>query len=365
MYDSEKSQYQLEAVVDKDIISTAGQRLGRLYVFTVEEDSLQHQGIKQQWFMTCQQEVGGTVMAGHINEAGQWSLCTLGNLQPSPEWKPQKDILAAIFNSERQILLSDKQLSSSTEDTNSEETKYDVRAIEKTVTTPVVQTMSVNTIVSGNETDDREEIIQQEFVTQIKITEEQRLKLEQQLATVIVTGHQQGLLSFDGAYLSPPFEDKSSASGDKHQRTARIFDAPALLVQEERSSSFEVSIPLDGTTSNPKASSPSRAVSAPHDQDSQNFWQLNLDPDRNVLILRSRDDGHVVIAVSFDGEVVSSLSASDAELLGDGLLTQADLEKIKKTEVKQQSLKTEITSTVLQPTKLQEAKKSQDIQLDY
>lgn len=315
MYNSEKSQYQIEAVgnVDRDVISAAGQRLGRLYVFAVEEDSLLRQGIKQQWFMTCQQEVGGTVVAGHINEAGKWSLCSLGNLQPSQEWKSQQDILAAIFSLDRQVSLSGKQLSSSTEDTNSEETKYNVRAIEKAVTTPVVQTMSVNTVVFGNETDeqelarsslptvtiaDREEIIQQESVIQITITEEQRLTLEQQLATVIVTGHQQGLLNFD-------------------------------------------------------------------DEDSQNFWQLNLDPDRNVLILRSRDDGHVVIAVSFDGEVVSQLSASDAELLGDGLLTQADLEKIKKIEVKEESLKTETTSPVLQPTKLQEAKKSQDIQLDY
>jgi hypothetical protein len=307
MYDLEKPKYQIEAVgnVDKDIISAAGQRLGRLYVFAVEEDSLLHQGIKQQWFMTCQQEVGGTVVAGHINETGQWSLCSLGNLQPSQEWKSQQDILAAIFSSERQISLSGKQLSSSTEDTNSEQTKYDVRVIEKAVTTPAVQTMSVNTIVSGNETDEREleiatqeEIIQQKSVTQTTITEEQRLKLEQQLAMVIVTGHQQGLLNFDN-------------------------------------------------------------------EDSQNFWQLNLDPDRNVLILRSRNDGHVVIAVSFDGEVVSSLSASDAKLLRDGLLTQAELEKIKKIEVKEESLKTETTSTVLQPTKLQEAKKSQDIELDY
>jgi hypothetical protein len=103
MYDSEKLQYQIEAVgdVDKDIISIAGQRLGRLYVFAVEEDSLLRQGIKQQWFMTCQQEIGGTVVAGHINEAGQWSLCSLGNLQPSQQWKAQQDILAAIFSSDR------------------------------------------------------------------------------------------------------------------------------------------------------------------------------------------------------------------------------------------------------------------------
>lgn len=308
MYDSEKSQDRIEGVgnVDKDVIS-AGQRLGRLYVFAVEEDSLQRQGIKQQWFMTCQPEVGGTVVAGHINQAGQWSLCSLGNLQPSQEWKSQQDILAAIFSSEQQVSLSGKQLSSSTEDTNSEQTKYDVRVIEKAVTKPAIQTMSVNTIVSGNEneTDEREleiatqeEIIQQESVTQTTITEEQRLKLEQQLAMVIVTGHQQDLLNFDN-------------------------------------------------------------------EDSQNFWQLNLYPDRNALILHSRDDGHVVIAVSFDGEVVSSLSVSDAELLGDGLLTRAELEKIKKIEVKEESLKTETTSTVLPLTKLQEAKKSQDIQLDY
>jgi hypothetical protein len=337
MYDSEKSQYQIEAVgdVDKDIISIAGQRLGRLYVFAVEEDSLLRQGIKQQWFMTCQQEIGGTVVAGHINEAGQWSLCSLGNLQPSQEWKAQQDILAAIFSSDRQVALFGetykhgsrkvlsalgKELSLSTEGIDSEETKYDIRTIEKAITTPIDQTMSVNTIVSENKTDEQElarsslpmvtvrqhpqsgiatqeEIIQPESVTQTKITEEQRLKLEQQLVAVIVAGHQQNLLNFD-------------------------------------------------------------------DEDSQNFWQLNLDPDRNVLILRSCDDGHVVIAVSFDGEVVSSLSVSDAELLGDGLLTREDLEKIKKIEIKEKSLKTETPSGVLQPTKLQEAKKSQEIELD-
>ena len=60
-------------------------KLGKLYLFPVDNQELKSQGIKSQWFLTHQKS--DRLFAGHINDRGEWSLCEAKDLKPTYDYQ--------------------------------------------------------------------------------------------------------------------------------------------------------------------------------------------------------------------------------------------------------------------------------------
>jgi hypothetical protein len=91
--------YSADDSINYDISTTDKKEpIGRLYILNTEEPALLKLGIEKEWFLAHQS--GDFLICGHINHSGEWSLSSYRSLEPSLNYKSQKEVFDRIFSHE-------------------------------------------------------------------------------------------------------------------------------------------------------------------------------------------------------------------------------------------------------------------------
>ncbi|MEA5574618.1 hypothetical protein, partial [Calothrix sp. UHCC 0171] len=72
--------------------------MGRLYILVTEDSQLLNVGIKKEWFLA--HALLDSLICGHINIQGEWSLSPYRSLEPSFEYCERNQIFDQVFSSE-------------------------------------------------------------------------------------------------------------------------------------------------------------------------------------------------------------------------------------------------------------------------
>ena len=316
---SSKSSYGFKALLDSDNydIFAGEQHLGRLYVFPVTEAALVAQGIEKQWFLSHQ--TGDLVLSGHINQSQQWSLSQPRSLEPSGQYVSQSELLATVFSEDYIEAVR-----------NSQAVNRDSPGISRPETVSASQPVSVEVAAgSSNSTGPTGS------------SEGQPVKVSQAILAeeVVAVGSNLSGLPL-GIEESEESEGLPEEQEDREAEVAEEWEQPLMAELEQKRQQLErqlAAVLLEGYQRNWLDFEADERDSA---------WQLAAEGGE-VFSIYSRSDGHVVLSVTRDGEILKSLAQEDLETIGWTLL---------EPEVEQQQGKA-------QP-RLRQVEKSPGIELD-
>ena len=164
--------------------------LGKLYEFEASP-KLRSEGIMTQWFITNPRS--DQLLAGYVNDRGEWSICQEKNLTPTNNWRSKEQVFSHLKQKEQQqyqegvILTSDD--SGENDDKNQPST---IELEDRQETQGLNQTVSIinqSTIPLEKE----EQIVSEPVEGQEKVREQ----LEKELTQIMVQGSQNNDLNFN------------------------------------------------------------------------------------------------------------------------------------------------------------------------
>ena len=293
-------------------------KLGKLYLFPVDNPKLQSQGIKSQWFLTHQQD--DRLFAGHINDRGEWSLCEKKNLTPSYNYQPVDQIWNLLSNARQGRTFGERLV----EPTNSLAETNKLKNEDDTDNPVQVDNKKKNLVNVGTipfaphnrdfylELDDDELIVYEERERKLaKLQEEEDLLDFAQIE--FVSGEVSENTSTQS--ISKEEEEKSITIteqehdllepvvhwGNHQEHTGSLLesDLQTLLWHGFEEDLLDV-----------------------ENQDPHQPWLIELEEDTGYIKLVATEDNHTVICIDQDGAIVEGLSLQDADLLMDGLISQ-------------------------------------------
>lgn len=273
------------------------ERVGRLYMFDAREPELVSQGILKQWFLTHQQ--GDCLICGHVKDSQQWSLCQPHSLEPTSQYFLPEDLLAFVFSPDyvqsvsqglRVDAVANSVLTQNGEISNQPETT-NTTANSMPGETGNGQKVKVSPALEISQ------LITQDFTAIALPT------LEEQLSAL----SQSSSGSAEEGDETESVEDKSGS--DETPNLAQLPEKETARQQWQQQLAILL---IEGDRS--------RLLDF-EKQDLESLWQLAKDEDVISLraprsgSLRDRSDSHVVMAVNSRGEVLSPLSAEDAQAI--------------------------------------------------
>lgn len=94
-----KSLYSSDQAFNGDVIAKDEEKyMGRLYILVTEDSQLLNVGIKKEWFLA--HALLDSLICGHINIQGEWSLSPYRSLEPSFVYCDRNEIFDQVFSSE-------------------------------------------------------------------------------------------------------------------------------------------------------------------------------------------------------------------------------------------------------------------------
>jgi hypothetical protein len=271
---------------NKEIVANSGEILGRVYIFPISEENLLAQGHESYWF-AIDRRGEGKMNGGSIDSDGQWSFFSPGEVIPGEQrWSDTEAIAQCLVLPKEEFKLVDvpsvgrKTLSESDKKIKSKEDSVKLKVSKLSAVNNSVE--SLFELESFPVMSARESV---ELDTPVSEGKEEDLKIESEADSNNNLAERK---------LSPTEEAiERRALSEMREVMERDLAAMMVLGHERGMLKFDSS-------------------------ERQNLWLLELSPDDSTLLLRSRDDGHVIMAVEAQGgEIVSPMSEVDAQMLLD------------------------------------------------
>ena len=276
--------------------------LGRLYLFPVQESELLAVGIKTQWFLTHQQ--GDFVVTGHINQAGEWSLSLPKSLIPREEYHPRDEVFNTVFSDDYvEMILGDlstnqpleliknQSLSQNSKDRSQKSSDFLTKQDDHNS-----EDESPSDAVKDNKS-------KAENLTEIYVNKNTKVE------------NSWGLNEGKELESEPDYLEESDLAEKIAKKEEALTDKVEILpITEAERKKIEQqlkTIIIEGHK---------QKLLDLDNQDNDSYWILSLDSESKSFRLSAKEDGRTVLAISLSGDILSHLSAEDAQLLSDSIL---------------------------------------------
>ncbi len=288
--------------------------LGRLYLFPVTESELLAAGIKTKWFLTHQQ--GDFVVTGHINQAGEWSLSLPKSLTPRDEYHSRDEVFNTIFSDDYvEMILGNLSINQPLELMKNQSLSQNSNDRSQ---------KSSDSLSKQDDHNSEDESPSDAVKANKSITENlSEIYVNKNIKVENSWGLNEGKeLESEPDYL------EESDFGQKIEEGEALTDKVEILqITEAQRKKLEQqlkTIIIEGHK---------QKLLDLDNQDRDSYWILELDSESESFRLSAKEDGRTVMAISLSGDILSNLSAEDAQLLSDRILENKQLTDLDKQEI--------------------------------
>ncbi|NJR19217.1 MAG: hypothetical protein HC785_28320 [Calothrix sp. CSU_2_0] len=273
--------YSANDAVNYDISSSEIQgNIGRLYILNAEEPTLLKLGIEKEWFLAHQS--GDFLICGHINNSGEWSLSSYRSLEPSLNYKSQKEVFDRIFSHEyvRDIL-----------------ERREGEVVETNIAIAINNNSSNNdnqddnTNHSGDKSDGK--ILENVNISPQNLLVLENLILRSSPEEIISSQYQEEEIMQNYSIQTTERENivVSEKKSEPILETFELLEIQGLLIDRiveecQQRSEHEFTLPPFGT--------------------------ITVSNHEDYFTLRSESDEHEILAATFDSEIIHELNNTDA-----------------------------------------------------
>ncbi len=275
--------------------------LGRLYLFPVQESELLAAGIKTQWFLTHQQ--GDFIVTGHINQAGEWSLSLPKSLTPREEYHSRDEVFNAVFSDDYvEMILGDL----------STNQPLELMTNQSLFQNNNDRSQKSSDFLTKQDDHNSEDESPSDAVKDNKSKAENLTEIYVNKNTKVENswGLNEGKeLESEPDYLEESDFGQKIEEGEALTDKVEIF--PITEAQRQKIEQQLKTIIIEGHK---------QKLLDLDNQDRDSYWILELDSESKSFKLSAKEDGRTVMAISLSGDILSHLSAEDAQLLSDSIL---------------------------------------------
>ena len=192
--------------------------LGKLYEYEATPQQ-KAKGIKTQWFITNPNS--NKLLAGHINDQNEWSVCKEQDLTPSNDWRSKEEVFSNLKQQEQQqnqvqeVLNIDNNDSGDNGDNNNQQSTIEVDDRQQQQKVTPVQ-LANNPTISG----EKQELKEEETEKLMDNPEQTREQMETELAQLLVQSSQNNELNFHEKNNSDQWE----LNNDEMTNSVQLID---------------------------------------------------------------------------------------------------------------------------------------------